>query len=146
LVLTAVGAATAGTLVGPKVLASVSAPAAAAVPGASGKPHEELGEMEGESFQFEAIVVDLHDESGNTHHLKLGLAAELPAKVQRKEFERYVPRARQTAIGYLRALEFKEATSAASFPRVRDRVCAQVLAALGPTRVQRVLVTDYVVQ
>jgi flagellar basal body-associated protein FliL len=139
----ALGAAAAGAMLGPKVLAAAGPSASHAAPSASS---EEAEEMEGESVQFESIVVDVHDDAGATHHLKLGLAAELPKKVERKEFERYSPRGRQAAIAYLRALSFKEATSADKFIHVRDEVCEKVARAIGSSRVKRVLVTDYVTQ
>ncbi|MCB9587303.1 MAG: flagellar basal body-associated FliL family protein [Polyangiaceae bacterium] len=138
------GGAIAGTrLMGP--------PPAAAPPPAPPKEEEEddsnpySGKVAVIS-NFNPIVIDFHDPSGDVHHLKLAVTAELPAEMQEKEFELYSPRGREAAIVYLRQLKWEDAINPKKFEEIRKGLSEVMIKALGKKRVEKIVITDYVAQ
>lgn len=136
------GGAIAGTrLVGP--------PQVAAAPPPAPKEEEESDENATKVnvvSNFNPIVIDFHDPSGDVHHLKIAVTAELPAEMQEKEFELYSPRGREAAIIYLRQLKWEDAIDPKKFEEIRKGLSEVMIKALGKKRVDRIVITDFVAQ
>jgi flagellar basal body-associated protein FliL len=98
------------------------------------------------SSKFEAVVVDLRDEDGTIHHLKVGLAAELPETCPEEEFKLLQPRGREAAITYLRTLSLAQATDPRKYGRIKKELTNRVLKAIGREDVERLLIVDFVAQ
>ncbi len=96
--------------------------------------------------RFSPIVVDVRNDEGKVHHLKVGLAAEYPETVTEDEFKKFQPRGREAAIAYLRAQTFERLTASKHFDDVRTELEAKITEAIGEKRVLRILVTDFVAQ
>jgi len=137
-----VGAAVAGSLFGPRFL---GAQPAVAAPHADGSAKAEAGPA-GEVINFQPIVVDVQDKDGVIHHLKVGLAIEMPHGKVEAELKNYTPRGREAAIALLRSKEWDEITSAKLFSALKKELSEHVSEAIGKERVSRVLVTDFVAQ
>lgn len=151
---TVAAAGVGGAILGTQVLSSASpGPAAHGTKGEKGAHGAGSAEAEAEdtpvaaTLDFSPIVVDFKSEEGETHHLKIGMTAELgDAKHGAKEVEMYVPRGREAAIVYIRTLSFEEATSPKEFERVRRELSERVVEAMGEGRVSRIVITDFVAQ
>ncbi|MCA9633054.1 MAG: flagellar basal body-associated FliL family protein [Myxococcales bacterium] len=123
-----------------------------AAPAPPPEPKEEEEDQGGYSGKvnlvsnFNPIVIDFHDPSGDVHHLKIAVSAELPAEMQEKEFELYSPRGREAAIIYLRQLKWENAIDPKKFDEIRKGLSEVMIKALGKKRVERIVITDYVAQ
>jgi flagellar basal body-associated protein FliL len=145
------GAAVTGTLLVPRLL---TRPAAAAVDqnaetGDAGKGEEitDSAEVEPNNPQaFAPIVVDVKNKRGEMHHMRVGITVELSEKATKEEFERYQPRGREAAIGYLRSKTFEELTESSEFENIAKQLNEKIIRAMGERRCNRVVVTDYVAQ
>jgi flagellar basal body-associated protein FliL len=129
------GAAAAGAVVAMKV----AVPAAAPAPAAS--EEKVLGTVD-----FASIVVDIHGQDGQSHHLRVSLAAEIPAEIVKDEVQNLTPRGREVAIGYLRSLTYEDATQAGSFEKIKMELSKRIIEAVGEKRIGAVIITDFVVQ
>lgn len=129
------GAAAAGAVVAMKV----AVPAAAPAPAAS--EEKLLG-----SVDFASIVVDIHGQDGQGHHLRVSLAAEVPPEMPKEDLQNLTPRGREAAIGYLRSLTFEDATAAGSFEKIKAELNKRIIEAVGEKRIVAVILTDFVVQ
>jgi flagellar basal body-associated protein FliL len=134
-----VGAAVAGTVLGPRFLGQAAAAHAA-------EPEKESAGPAGEVVNFQAIVVDIHDKEGVIHHLKVGVAVELAPQKTEADLKNYMPRGREAAIAYLRARDWDDVTSAKLFEGIKKDLSERVIQSIGKERVSRVLVTDFVAQ
>ena len=140
-VLTAV-CSTAGAAFGPMITSRVkpAAPPAAA-------EAQQAEEPPAESITMDPLIVDIREGQGPLHHLKVTLAIELASKPKdEEEMKRLIPRARDAAIEFTRALTFDEVTTPKRFESIRADLGERVAKAIGKTRVKRVLFTDFVVQ
>ena len=88
----------------------------------------------------------MHDKEGAIHHLKVGLAIEMPHGKLEAELKNYTPRGREAAIALLRSKEWDEITSPKLFESLKKELSEHVSEAIGKERVSRVLVTDFVAQ
>jgi len=131
------GAAAAGAVVAMKVGTPQSA---APAPTASAE-EKVLGTVD-----FASIVVDIHGQDNQSHHLRVSLAAEVPEKVVKEEVQNLTPRGREAAIGYLRSLTYEEATAAGSFEKIKAELGKRIVEAVGEKHIGAVIVTDFVVQ
>jgi flagellar basal body-associated protein FliL len=148
------------TLVGALVVASVSSAAGATfgpairqklAPHPAGPPGEEQeekgGEKGGHIAPLDSLVVDVRDEAGESHHVKVGIALELSEAVLEEEWKAdIVPRARDATIGYLRSLKYDEAASSAKFESIRTELQERIGKAIKKPKIRRVFFIDYVVQ
>jgi flagellar basal body-associated protein FliL len=150
------------TLIGALVIASVSSAAGATfgpsikqkVLGghAAGGEHaaeeaEEKGEKGSHIAPLDSLVVDVHDEGGDNHHVKVGLALEIGEPVNEEEWKAdVVPKARDASISYLRSLKYDEASSSAKFESIRTELQERIAKAVKKPKVKRVFFIDYVVQ
>jgi flagellar basal body-associated protein FliL len=139
-VLTAI-CSTAGAAFGPMITSRVK-PAPA--PAVSSEPVEE---PPAESITLDPLIVDVREGAGPLHHLKVTLAVELASKPKdEEEMKRLIPRARDAAIEFTRALTFDEVTTPKRFESIRTELGERVAKAIGKARVKKVLFTDFVVQ
>jgi flagellar basal body-associated protein FliL len=142
-VLTAV-CSTAGAAFGPMLAGKVGVKRAQA---AEAPPEEKVEEPPAETVTLEPLVVDIREGQGPLHHLKVTLAIELASKPKdEEEMKRLIPRARDAAIEFTRALTFDEATTPKQFEGIRAELGERVAKAIGKARVKKVLFTDFVVQ
>ena len=151
------GAAVAGTVFGPKMLGAKTAEAQEDAPskGSKGKSKGKKHEAEQEDIEptavanFQPIVVDVHDNEGVIHHLKVGLTVESAmenAKEAEEALKHFQPRGREAAIAFLRGREWDEITSSKMFETLKKDLSEKVIESMGEERVSRVLVTDFVAQ
>lgn len=151
---TLVGGSVAGAVLGPKLLGGEDSEAGAndhgeAEPkagkndkgGAAGQGPEHIV-----TADIPAVVVDLRDTEGRIRHLKVGLTAELANKVTAEQFKLVVPRGREAALTFLRALPFEEVSDPQHFVAIKDELCKRVTEAVGESRVHRMMLTDFVLQ
>lgn len=96
--------------------------------------------------ELNALVIDARAGDGSVRHIKVVLVIEHPEKYETDEFKRYVPFAREAAIGYLRTREFEQLADPKNFEVLRKQLAAEIIEAVGAKQAQRVLITDYVVQ
>jgi flagellar basal body-associated protein FliL len=98
------------------------------------------------TVEFAPLVVDLRSADGVMHHLKVALSAEVPPEVTTDEVTSAMPRGRQAAIMYLRAVDYDEATKPEAFQAFQAELSKHIIAAMGPKRVSAILVTDFISQ
>ncbi len=134
-----------GAIAGTRLMGPPAAAAAAPPPPKEPEQDENAGKVNQVS-NFNPIVIDFHDPSGDVHHLKIAVSAELPPEMQEKEFELYSPRGREAAIIYLRQLKWEDAISPKKFGEIRKGLSEVMIKALGKKRVDRIVITDYVAQ
>ena len=135
----------AGATFGPSIRQKLFAPHPAAQPGE--EQEEKGGEKGGHIAPLDSLVVDVRDEAGESHHVKVGIALELSEPVHEEEWKAdVVPRARDATIGYLRSLKFDEAASSAKFEGIRTELQERLSKAIKKPKIRRVLFIDYVVQ
>ncbi len=114
---------------------------------AEGPPGEKADEPPVETVTLDPLIVDVREGQGPLHHLKVTLAIELATKSKdEEEIKKLMPRARDAAIEYTRALTFDEVTTPKLFEGIRTDLGERVAKAIGQARVKRVLFTDFVVQ
>lgn len=151
------GAAVAGTMFGPKMLGAKTAeahedeaPAKGKSKSKSKKHQEEAEDVEPTAvYNFQALVVDLHDNEGAIHHLKVGLTVESAMenpKEAEEALKHFQPRGREAAIAFLRSREWDEITSAKMFETLKKELSEKVIESMGEERVSRVVITDFVAQ
>jgi flagellar basal body-associated protein FliL len=147
------------TLIGALVIASVSSAAGATFgppikqklfgphPAAAGEEAEEKSEKGSHIAPLDSLVVDVHDEGGDNHHVKVGVALEIGEPVNEEEWKAdVVPKARDACISYLRSLKYDEAASSAKFESIRTELQERIAKAVKKPKVKRVFFIDYVVQ
>ncbi len=140
LVVLAAGTTAAGALFGPRFLT----PPAPAPRGSSAAPaeHDRVAAV----TNLPPIVVDTRSLEGDLHHIKCSLALELRDGVSTDDMKNYTPRAREAAVAYLRQQPFEEITDPKRFSTVQKTLDSHIRAAVGKSRVVRVVVTDFVAQ
>ncbi|MEY4551320.1 MAG: hypothetical protein RL685_7515 [Pseudomonadota bacterium] len=157
---TLVGGSVAGAVLGPKLLggedhAAVaedeeeeSAPAAQESSGHDAKPKKKSKGKEEKiiSVDVNPIVVDLRDADGRLRHLKVGLAAELGETASVEEFKLMSPRGREATLSYLRSLTFEDVSDPARYTSIKDEISKRMIEAIGPEKVHRILLVDFVLQ
>jgi flagellar basal body-associated protein FliL len=137
------GAATAGALLGPKLMGAP--PSAEPAAEASVEPTVDTDIVK-DTVSFMPFIVDTKDADGATRHVKVVVAIELPDGVQQSDVSPYVPRGREAAIGYLRGQSFGELTDPSKFDAIKAELSKRMIEAVGEARVARLLITDFVAQ
>ncbi|MGC4064328.1 MAG: flagellar basal body-associated FliL family protein [Polyangiaceae bacterium] len=142
-----VGAGVAGTVLGPRLLGHHGDEADAEP---SAEAQEETPEAESDKppnpMAFQPIIVDVRDCQAQMHHMKIGVTVELKDGITKEEFERLMPRGRESAISYLRAKTFDELTDPAQFELITKELNERIVKAMGERHVQRIVITDFVAQ
>jgi flagellar basal body-associated protein FliL len=153
---TLVGGSVAGAVLGPKLLGGEDHEAAAAEEedeAAESGGHDAKPKKKGKgkdekiiSVDINPIVVDLRDADGRLRHLKVGLAAELGETANVEEFKLMSPRGREATLSYLRSLTFEDVADPARYAAIKDEISKRMIDAIGPERVHRILLVDFVLQ
>ncbi|MEY2937113.1 MAG: hypothetical protein RL033_7862 [Pseudomonadota bacterium] len=157
---TLVGGSVAGAVLGPKLLGGEdhaaaaaeddeeeeSAPAAHESSDAKPKKKGKGKEEKIVSVDINPIVVDLRDADGRLRHLKVGLAAELGETANVEEFKLVSPRGREATLSYLRSLTFEDVSDPARYTSIKDEISKRMIEAIGPEKVHRILLVDFVLQ
>jgi flagellar basal body-associated protein FliL len=141
------GAGVAGTVLGPRLLASRTDTADAE----SDVDGTDAGVLEEEDkppnpMAFQPLIVDVRDKKSLPHHMKVGLTVEVKDGIKKEEFERLQPRGREAAISFLRARTFEELTEPMQFESITKELNERVIKAMGEKHTTRVVITDYVAQ
>jgi len=76
----------------------------------------------------------------------VSLSAEVPPDGVKEDVENLMPRGREAAIGFLRALTYEEATAPSSFNKIKTELSKRIIEAVGEKRVAAIILTDFVVQ
>jgi flagellar basal body-associated protein FliL len=97
------------------------------------------------SVQWAPLVVDVHDEAGEAHHVKVVVTAECKDEHGLKTATALQHRGRAKVIAYLRATPFEELTDGKKFPEIEEKIGKIVKASAGKA-VKSVWVTDFVAQ
>jgi flagellar basal body-associated protein FliL len=140
------GAGVAGTVLGPRLLAS-RADAAEAEEGAdSAESTVSDDEKAPNPMAFQPLIIDVRDKKNLPHHMKVGLTIEVKEAVKKEEFEKLQPRGREAAISFLRARTFEELTEPSQFESVTKELNERIIKAMGEKHITRVIITDYVAQ
>jgi flagellar FliL protein len=147
---TLVGGSVAGAVLGPRLLGGQDN--SHETPAKAGKTAE--GAHEGPaaapekivSVDIPPLVVDIRDADGRIHHLKVGLAAELGDGVTIEDFKLYTPRGREACLSYLRSLSLEDVSDPARYAGIKDEISKRVTEAVGPERIHRILLIDFVLQ
>ena len=91
-------------------------------------------------------MIDLRAKDGTSHHLKVGMSAELMDGVEVETFDKLAPRGRSMALVYLRNLSYEEVTDPTQYERIAKELTERMKEALGDTVVHRIHIVDYVAQ
>lgn len=144
-VVTLVGGSVAGAVLGPKLLGGGEAkahnPAAGAEASQAPATPEKIVLVE-----MAPIIVDLRDGEGRIRHLKVGLTAELTPTFLPENFKLVSPRGREASLSYLRSLSFEEVSDPKRYALIKDELGKRVTEAIGPGRIHRLLLVDFVLQ
>ncbi len=98
------------------------------------------------TMRLDPVIVDVKSKDGMLHHVKVGIAVELKKGVKVEEAELFMPRARDAVITYVRSLRFDQLSEIEQFDKIRDELGKRVIDAVGTSRAQRILFTDFVIQ
>lgn len=153
------------TVVGALVVASASSAAGATfgpvvkqkIMGAPHAPPKEGAEEEAEPENdkekgnhiapLDPLVIDVRDESGDNHHVKIGIALEVAGELHEEEWKvEVVPKVRDASIAYLRSLHYEEAANSAKFETIRTELQERISKAVKKPKVRKVFFVDFVVQ
>lgn len=137
------GIGVAGSLLGPRITSGVSR---LRTPPANAQHENDADDMPANPMALQSLVVDVRGRSGEAHHMKVGLTAEMRKGLTKEDFERLQPRGREVAISFLRGKSFEELTDPAKFEGITKELGERVSAAMGKKYTNRIVVTDYVVQ
>lgn len=140
-----VGAGVAGTVLGPRLLASRAEAAEGSAEGSEAEA-EETEEHPPNPMAFQPLIVDVRDKKSLPHHMKVGLTVEVREGLKKDEFEKLQPRGREAAILYLRAKSFEELTEPSQFETITKDLNDRVIKAMGAKDTTRVIITDFVAQ
>ena len=118
---------------------------AGASPHATAKPAEPEAQPPGATVALDPFMMTLPDEGGHPHAMKLSLAVELKHGAKEDDLKVFVPRIRDAALSYLRALHYEQAADSARLDELRDELKAR-MTKTGASSLEQVLITDFVMQ
>jgi flagellar basal body-associated protein FliL len=99
----------------------------------------------GPTMQLEPFLVTVNDQGRKPHPMKVTLAVEFETHTKEEVTKGFTPRIRDACLTYLRTLTYEDAADAAHMDKLRTELVEKLHAA-GVFPVERVLVTDFVVQ
>ena len=99
----------------------------------------------GPTMQLEPFLVTIQDATKHAHAMKVTLAVELESGAKEEAPKAYVPRTRDACLTYLRNETFEQVSDSEHTEKLRTELLAKLKEA-GVGGVERVLVTDFVVQ
>jgi len=113
-----------------------------------GAPHEAPAaeaQAPGPTLTLEPFLVTIPDQAKKPHAMKVTLAIEFGGKSKEEGIKSFTPRVRDATLTYLRSFTFEDATDTAHTDKLRTELLEK-LRASGITPIDRVLITDFVVQ
>jgi len=99
----------------------------------------------GVTVPLEPFLVTTSDATGKQRAIKLTLALELRAQEKDEAIKPFVPRMRDSALSYLRALPYEEATNNQHVEKMREELLER-FTKLGALSIEQILITDFVTQ
>jgi flagellar basal body-associated protein FliL len=99
----------------------------------------------GPTMSLEPFLVSISDATHKPHAMKVTLAVEFESSTKEEALRTYVPRTRDACLSYLRMETFEQASEAETATKVRGELVAHLREA-GVVGVERILITDFVVQ
>jgi flagellar FliL protein len=115
-------------------------------PDAAYEEKEKEEPLGAETLEMPSLIVDIRTSTGETHHLKLGIAIELAKPVPEEEQKKLMVRAKDASLSYMRTVSYDDVTSQEKFEGIKKEVGERISKAMGHGKVNRVLFTEYVVQ
>ena len=133
---------------GPAAAGGAAAPAAAeAAPEEPPKAEEEGGEGAGPSvITLAPFVVNLEDENGETHFLKMTVAVELNGGKWSKYFEHQTPKVRNSVVLLLSNLKISQTQGQANKRKLVEDLKVAISEAVGKHAVKEIFLTEFVIQ
>jgi len=110
-------------------------------PGTAPAGAEEFGRV----VPLEPVVVNLAQSEGR-RYLKVSVHLEAPGEEAAKEVERRRPQLLDLLVGTLTRKSLVDVTAPEALDRLREEVQQKAAQALGPDKVRRVFITEFVVQ
>jgi flagellar basal body-associated protein FliL len=143
-----IGAGVAGTVLGPRLLGHQGdgADAESSAEAHEDEPPDPESDKPPNPVAFQPIIVDVRDRQAQMHHMKVGITVEVRDGVTKEDFEKLMPRGRESAISYLRAKTFDDLTEPSQFELVTKELNERITKAMGERHVQRIVITDFVAQ
>jgi flagellar basal body-associated protein FliL len=120
-----------------------AAHAASAASSASAAPAVEP--PPGPTVALDPFLVLTQDTNRKSHPMKLTVAVEFEANAKEESLKNFTPRMRDATLSYLRTLTYEDALDNGKADRLRADLLERFRSA-GVTSVQRVLMTDLVLQ
>jgi len=110
-------------------------------------PEAEVDEanLPGPTVPLQPFTLNLLDEEGGQHAMKITVALELVKEADPATFVVYLPRVRDVILGYLRGLEYESAKDPKQIERMSEVMLARVHR-IGAEQASRVLIQDLVMQ
>jgi flagellar protein FliL len=117
---------------------------------ASGPPkHEEpkvvIAKPPGPTIQLDPFVVNVSSADGKPHAVKLTIAIELGHTEKEDAFKVFVPRVRNTTLGYLRGLTFEDLADRGKVEAIRNDLRERIHN-VGAIQADQILITDLLTQ
>jgi flagellar basal body-associated protein FliL len=106
------------------------------------------GEAEEESslVNMSPFVVNLEDDSGEMHYLKVQVAVQLTAPSFTKAFESSTPKTRNALLFYLSSLKVADTQGLDNKKKILERVRSEVRESVGKNAIADVFLTEFVIQ
>ncbi len=116
----------------------------AVAPGASVE-HAKAPPPPGPTVPLEPFLVVTANNDGKSHAMKVTLAVEFSESAKEETLKSFTPRIRDAALGYLRTLTYQDALDSHNADKIRADLLER-FRETGATAVERVLITDLVIQ
>jgi flagellar basal body-associated protein FliL len=105
------------------------------------------GEEEASSLvNMAPFVVNLEDDSGEMHYLKVQVAVQLTAPTFTKAFETSTPKTRNALLFYLSSLKVADTQGTENKRKILERVRNEVRESVGKNAIADVYLTEFVIQ
>jgi flagellar basal body-associated protein FliL len=99
----------------------------------------------GPTLQLDPFLVTIPDANKKSHAMKVTIAIEFDSQSKEDVLKAYLPRIRDGFLGHLRTMSFEDALDQAHTEKLKTELIERARA-VGVPNVERVLITDYVVQ
>ncbi|MEI7892462.1 MAG: flagellar basal body-associated FliL family protein [Myxococcales bacterium] len=111
------------------------------------KKEREAEETLGENLALEAMTVDIRDNAGVGHHLRVAVTIELGhPPMPEEEVKKLTPRVRDAVIEDMRGLSYEDLSAASQFTAIRNELQERIGRTLGKHRTKKVFFTEFVLQ
>lgn len=97
------------------------------------------------SVEWPPLVVDVRDEGGAAHHVKLVITIEVTDEHAKKEVQGFSHRARAKVLEHIRGKTYEELTEGSKFSEIQGHL-AKLIKGVAGKSVKGVWITDFVAQ